>query len=314
MTIAYLGNFKFPWCTEVHVALTLEALGHSVKRLQEDELRTEHVTAACEGVDLMLWTRTYGMLQGDGFGMLATLKDRGIKTASFHLDYYIGISRQLAMKQDPFWYTEFVFQPDGDHNQEFRDMGFNSYWSPPAVYAPECNLETRALTHDLIFVGTHRGYHQEWPWREQMLNFLQASYANLELYPQGEAVRGKELNELYQSTKVVVGDSIMADRSRMYTTDRIFETTGRGGFIIYPHIDWLVSIFGSSVPTFKVGDTEGLNKLIDYYLDENNASEREQYRLQAHEITKTAHTYTQRLSAIVDLLSGRIDALPWKLN
>lgn len=312
MKIAYLGNFRFPWCTESHVALTLEDLGHEVVRIQEDQHSVDQVVDQCAGAGLFLWTRTYGMLQGDAFSMLQRIKSICIKTVSFHLDYYFGISRQTAMPNDAFWFTDFVFQPDGDHIQEFRDMGIKAYFSPPAVFKGGCELfhgpfitneqlnVVQKFEHDLIFVGTSNGYHSEWPWRQELITSVKREFPQLELYPQGEAVRESALNALYASTKVVIGDSIMADRTTTYTSDRIFETTGRGGFIIYPNIPWVTEQFSGHLATYEVGDVSGLVDTIRYYLSHDE--ERESKRLACFEITKTNHTYHNRLSRVLEIV------------
>lgn len=299
MTIAYLGNFKFAWTTERHIALTLEDLGHTVIRLQEDEKSVSEVILAANQADLFLWTRTYGMLQGDGFEML-----RGITVpkTSFHLDYYFGISRQTQIKDDAFWFTDFVFQPDGDHLQEFKDMGINAYFSPPAIFKGGCYLLDRPLQHELVFVGSFVDYHGEWPWRREMVQSLMRSYPQFELWPRGEAIREEQLNELYASTRVVVGDSLNPEGNKTYTTDRIFETTGRGGFIIYPEIQWVSEQFGESLITYKSGDWDGLKGKIDYFLKEENQAELEERRQACFEITKSKHTYHDRLNVILETI------------
>jgi hypothetical protein len=94
MKIAYLGNYKFPWCSEQHFTLTLEKLGYEVVRLQEDEVTVDQIVETANFCDLFGWTRTYGMLKGDGFDMLKRIT---VPTFSVHLDFYFGISRQTAM-------------------------------------------------------------------------------------------------------------------------------------------------------------------------------------------------------------------------
>ncbi len=304
MRIAYLGNFNEAWCTETHIALTLEDLGHSVIRLQENQSTLSDIIGQAETCDLFLWTRTYGWLGCDGFQMLSDLKQRGITTASLHLDFYFGISRERALKDDAFWFTDYVFQPDGDNLDRFRELGINAYWSPPAVYKGGCYLFDRPKVHDLVFVGSSGGYHGEWPWRQELIRNLSTVYPQFELYPKDHAVRESELNDLYSSTKVSVGDSIMSDRNRTYTTDRIFETTGRGGFIIYPDIPWVTEQFDGHLVTYDPGNWQDLKEKIDFWLDPRADSAREEKRILCHNITKEFHTYHNRLTKIIETING----------
>jgi len=301
MKIVYIGNFTFPWCTETHIALTLEKLGHRVISLQENTTTLADVLTACEDADYLFWTRTYGMMQFDGFEMLRRLT---IPSVSFHLDYYFGISREAAMPKDPFWFTDYVFQPDGDHLEDFRKLGINAYWSPPGVYAGEVSLEEQGKSHEIIFVGSWREYHSEWPWRREMVTKLLGSYPQAETFPQGEAIRGQQLNDLYQSTKIVVGDSLNPIGNTTYTSDRIFETTGRGGFILYPRIEWLTTVFPQEI-FYESGNWPELSGKIQYYLSHDG--EREELRKICHVVTKANHTYDQRLKAIFDVLRGKKD-------
>lgn len=300
MRIAYLGNYKYPWCSEAHFTKTLEKLGHEVVRLQEDEVSIETIVREANQSDLFGWTRTYGMLQGDGHEMLRQIT---VPTFSYHLDYYFDISREQSVESDAFWRTDFVFQPDGDNNERFKQMGINAYWLPPAVFEDGCYLLDRPKVHDVVFVGSWQDYHGEWTWRRQLISWLFNMYGSrFEVFPKGEPVRENALNELYASTKIVIGDSIMADHNKTYTTDRIFETTGRGGFIIYPNIEWVAKQFDGQLATYEVGDFTQLHNKIEFFLE--NESEREQMRKACFEITKNNHTYKQRFEKILEIIQN----------
>jgi len=59
-----------------------------------------------------------------------------------------------------------------------------------------------------------------------------------------EFVRGEALNQIYANAKIVVGDTLNLDfKYPWYSSDRLFEVTGRGGFMIYPDIEGLDTFF-----------------------------------------------------------------------
>src|SRR3989304_2166305 len=138
MRIAYCGNFKPTHSTETHLARTLEMLGHQVVRIQEDEVSPDMVFYLAYPCDLFLFTRTWGntvTLQ-----TLDKLREKKVPTASYHLDLYIGLKRDGGLGDDPFWRTDFVFTPDGGHENEFRNLGINHFYMKPGVFETECYI------------------------------------------------------------------------------------------------------------------------------------------------------------------------------
>jgi len=279
MKIAYVGNYKIDFTTENHIAKTLEAMGHEVLRIQEQE---NSLPGWCQRLvprdtDLFLFTRTWGkMVTLDD---LAYLKAIGIPTASYHLDLYVGLSRQSGIESDPFWRTEYVFSADGDPESQkfFESRGINHYWLLPAVYDKECvmfkpNNDPR-LQGDVIFVGGGAEYgHPEWPYRHELVKHLGEKYGNRYKkygYPQ-LSVRGTELNQLYANAKIAIGDSVnIGFKHKNYTSDRLFESIGRGAFTIYPRIEGIADIFeeGVNAVFYEFGNFEELDAKINYYLD-----------------------------------------------
>ena len=106
VTVLYVGNYLHSFCTEAHIARDLEALGHKVVRFQEppgggDLATLQKIEKAAEGVDLVLWTRTWG-LPREATDMWRRIEARGVATASYHLDLYVGLQRQAKVEHDPF--------------------------------------------------------------------------------------------------------------------------------------------------------------------------------------------------------------------
>lgn len=201
-------------CTEVHVAAALEELGCAVDRLQENDVTHRDIAARGAEADLLLYTRTWGLPDpGAVIGVFRQLEARGVVTASFHLDLYLGLEREATLEGDPFWSTGLVLTPDGapESEAEFAWRGIRHIWSPPAVHGPECRSGRfrPQMAHDVTFVGSYPYPHPEWPYRNQLVEWLSATYGSrFRRYGGGSTVvRNEPLNDLYASAKVVVGDS-----------------------------------------------------------------------------------------------------------
>lgn len=323
MRIAYVGNFEPRHSTETHIAATLEYLGHEVMRLQENDPATTSwldSRVARGETDLFLFTRTWGdtvTLQH-----LARLKDLGIPTVSYHLDLYVGLQREDGLDNDPFWRTQYVFTPDGDpHSAEvFKRKAINHYYMKPGVYKAECGYghPRPNLMHDVAFVGGGIEYmHPEWPYRRELVQWLMENYdamtANTPPVPRfgkyghpQRVMRNQDLNDLYSSAKVVVGDSVcIGFNHERYWSDRLYETLGRGGFLIHPYIVGLEDEFTLDGPdqnlvTYEYGNFEQLHGLIDYYVAHDD--ERELIRRAGHEFVKEHATYHNRLQQMLEVV------------
>lgn len=310
MKIIYVGNFKQQHCTEVHIAKTLENMGHTVTRVQEDPSEALALLTKAQGHDLFLFTRTWNNLVT--LDHLKQLKEMGIPTASYHLDLYVGLQRQAGLDNDPFWRTEYVFSPDGDPASQavFESKGINHYYIKPAVFKDECvmlgeNL-TSPLQGDVIFVGSGSAYmHKEWPYRQQLVNWLQRTYGNrYKKYGHPErTVRDMELNQLYANAKVVVGDSLCLNFNHpYYWSDRVYETIGRGGFIIHPYIKGMEEEFtdGENIVFYDFNNWNELGSKIDFYL--SHPLERQAIREAGFDFVKENATYNNRLQQMLDIV------------
>ena len=329
MLIAYVGNKTNKasdgksFNTEAHIALTLEKLGHDVHFIQENELRHYVDDAPDKGslveqvgdADLLLWTRTWKQSDGTGYISdkdLEAIQKLGIPTASFHLDKYAGIKRDGGIGQDTFWKTDFVFSPENstESRRIFKEHGINQIYLPPAVFEDECYIAepVEKYKHDIVFVGGGEEYiHPEWPYRGKLVRWLKETYGDRFVKYGGTdgTIRGSELNQLYASSKIVIGDSLCKDFiDSYYYSDRIFETTGRGGFIISPYIAGITDHFvdRKEAVFYAFDNFNQLKNLIDYYLEHDD--EREAIRKAGFERTKKENTYTNRMKEMIDVIES----------
>lgn len=310
MKISYVGNFEPSHSTETHVAASLESIGHEVSRIQENQIGAGTLLRDVTnfGPDLFLWTRTWpGYVTPD---ILEQLKKLNITSVSYHLDLYVPIRRREAMADDPFWRTDFVFTPDGDPGSAkvFKQMGINHHYLRPGVYDVECKPGkfNAGLAADIIFIGSTYGYHPEWPYRQQLVNFLKETYGGwFRIFGSPfRSIRGQDLNDALASTKIVIGDSLCPGfKHKRYWSDRVYETTGRGGFIIHPRIVGLEKDFveHEEIGFYNYGDFEHLKKLIDWYRSHDEY--REGVRKKGWSRTISQHTYIHRMKEMLDALS-----------
>lgn len=316
MRIAYVGNFSQQHCTEVHIALTLEQLGHEVIRIQETPSRTDdfwvNKVLLPQRADLFLFTRTWGNMVT--LQDLEVLKMHKIPTASYHLDLYVGLKREDGLDNDPFWRTDFVFTPDGSEMaaKVFNDKGINHHYIKPGVFRGECYIKEGTEKYDVVFVGGGQPTgkpiqygHTEWPYRGQLLKFLDDTYKHrYKKFGNPEpTIRNDALNQLYADSKVVVGDSLCLNFDHpYYWSDRVYETLGRGGFIIHPYIKGMEEEFedGQDIVFYQYNDFEGLKEKIDYYLE--HPAQRKAIMMNGHNLVKRKCTYHNRLIQALSII------------
>ena len=323
--ILFIGNFTQQHCSEVHWAKTLESIGNTVIRVQENGYNSKQLGdfLDCQDFDIFLFVRTWG--ETVTLDHLKCLKERNIPTVSYHLDLYVGLARKYlhrnktfenVLHTDPFWQCDYVFSPDGDPNSQniFEENGINHYYMKPGVFEPECILNLKQEhKYDVLFVGggdkigsPHIYGHPEWNYRNELITWLYKNYNNFTKFghPQ-ETIRNERLNELYSNTKIVIGDSVCVGFNHTYYwSDRIYETIGRGGFLIHPYIKGLEEEFtdGENIVFYEYGNFEQLKEKIDYYLE--HSEEREKIRKAGFELVKSKCTYTDRMKQMLEVVDN----------
>lgn len=325
-TVLYVGNFSAPWCTEVHVARDLRNNGCDVIEFQANAKMTMKTIAVLRGlivdrgVDLVLWTRTIGWdLPPAATELLwRWAEERGVVTASFHLDLYLGLDRAATLDSDPFWTTGHVFTPDGNvaSEAEFARRGITHHWMPPAIVSDECvpGQYREEYAHDVVFVGS-KGYHVEWPWRRELIEGLAARYGSRFAHYGGEGLPtvrsglhngeledGLWLNDLYHSAKVVVGDSLNLPGNVNYISDRYFEVMGRGGCLVAPYVPVLEDLgFRSEhFMPYHERDLGNITEQVDYLL--GNGPLRGLMQGSAQAFVRDNHTYKVRLAEALRIM------------
>ncbi len=308
--IVFLGNFRVDFTSESHHAKSLESLGHTVTRLQETESTSQEILKLASSSDLFVWVHTHGWKtpgRYEMFEVLKRLEDLKIPTATYHLDLWFGIGRQKDLTRNPIYkYIGHFFTVDSRMADWFNTKTkVKGHYIPAGVFGEEVTYSPSKIEHDVIFVGS-RKYHPEWQYRPKLINWLESTYKDkFEHYGNGgvKSVRGQELNDLYASTKVVVGDTLCINFDYPdYWSDRIYETLGRGGFLIHPYIPGIEKEFTDKehVVFYEYNNFDQLKELIDYYLTHDD--EREKIRLAGNELVKNNYTYKHRWKSILETL------------
>lgn len=317
--VIYIGNFGPEHSTETHVRQALEANGHEVAAVQEnDELAWELRWWPWNAQpDVVMWTRTKSLSDQiphhTKIAVLDYCRRSGIPTVGYHLDRWWGLPRETdILAGDPFFRVSTLVTADGGHDKEWADAGVNHLWMPPGVSEFECVPGTfeEAYASDVAFVGSWQGgYHPEWAHRDQLVGWLMATYGDrCRFWPQpGQpAMRGAPLRDLYASVKVLVGDSCLVpnrDGSPVarYWSDRVPETLGRGGVLIHPWVDGMNFIGGVHLFYWELGDWEALRSLIDFAVDMSDEA-RAMFRDGARRRILNGDTYTIRMRQLWDHL------------
>lgn len=313
MKIAFIGNHSISFSTESHHAKTFEKLGHTVIRFQENSSSVDAVMKEAVNCDMLYFTHTHSYRLDTNERMVymfTELKRLNIPTVGYHLDLFMGIERQKDLQTDPYWQIEHFFTVDKSMSEFLNaNTQIKGYYLPAGVYEDETYMtepDLNKFPHEIVFTGSF-GYHSEYPYRQKLINWLKETYGNKFAHYGGgghPTKRGHELNVLYASAKIVIGDTLCKDFNYSnYFSDRAFEVPGRGGFMIFPYIKGIEEMYdlGKDIATYTYNDFEGLRKAIDYYLENNEL--RESMRLSGHNKVKSTHTYSHRLTSLLSTLN-----------
>lgn len=311
MKIAFVGNFGVDYSSESHYLKTFAKLGHEVVTIQENRPVPLPVNeyANC---DFLFWVHTHGWETPGIEPLLELFKSQGKPIVGYHLDLWKGLHREADLKVDLYWkrVTHF-FTCDKQFISDLEAMGIKAFYLPAGVFEGECYMaepNREKYPHDIIFTGS-KDYHEEWPYRVRLIDWLQETYGDkFKLYGREKGkdynqIRGHELNVLYASAKLVIGDTLCQGFNYPdYFSDRLFEVTGRGGALIFPFIRGIDKqfILFQELVTYGFDNFEHLKMHIDFFLA--NEPEREKIRKAGFERTKRDHTYTKRLSDMINII------------
>lgn len=313
-TLAYIGNHEPAFSTESFVARGFEENGWTVERIQQSDADAsmDRIGTA----ELVLYTRSHNQsaLGPHWTSLWRGLEAHGAVTASLHLDRFWDLEREHLITgpdTDPLFTTQWVWTADGGEHP-WEKYGINHRWLIPAADRLELTTmpgrDRPRMRHDVAFTGSCDTYHAAYPQRRELIEFLRARYGpRFAHYGHGggqQVVRQQQLNDLYASAKVIVGDSCFANgrpdgvTNDHYWSDRIPEVMGRGGVLIHAHVPGLIATMGTTgYIVHDPGNWNDLGDLIDEFVaDVEHAA---WVRERARDAVLAKHTWTHRVRELL---------------
>lgn len=324
LRVAVLGNFEPEFSTENEYRDAYERNGVAVDTFQEGDPKAMVDLLGClrDGTpDFVHWTRTKGLADrlGDAaqWEMLRTAGRAGVPVVGPHLDIWIGFEREKQIETDPYFRgVDLLLTADGGNQEAWESYGVNHRWLLPAISERWLGLGTpqERYRSKIAFTGSWQGgYHPEAEHRHQLVAWLQETYGDdVRFYPKKgqHAIRGRELNDLYASVDVVVGDSAVLPGKGFYCSDRIPESLGRGAYLLHPATEGIVDQEGGAFKRqdaplcdyWEMWDWAELKHRIDDELETGQWGTAEERQRRVDWIAE-AHTYSHRVREIVDIMN-----------
>lgn len=306
LRIGMIGNFIPAHSTENDRRWSFEHLGHTVIPFQENQTSPRQLLDAVNELDMLVYSHTHdpSYVIDNLIGAFAAYRQAGVPTVSAHLDRWAWLARVKDVGTEATWFTEHIFMADASPEavELYDNLGLQWHYLKPGVVARDCYMAEPdpRFPHDIIFTGS-KGYHREYPFRRQLVDWLHNTYGDRFAHYGGDGIRtlrGRDLNIALASAKIVVGDSCFGGRPS-YVSDRYFETRGRGGFLLHPHVEGVDHV---GVADYEAGSLQDLESAIEYWL--RHPIERDQMRRKGFEHVKAHETYTQRAEQILDTVFG----------
>lgn len=273
--------------------------------VEERATTSRELVRAGRRTDVVLW------VSSGAYHSRSVMEDLRAQTTTvaWHADLFHGLSGRLwDWLASPMWAAEHVFTADGGNGDAWQAMGVRHRWLLPGVrerWTVEGGRLREAFRCDVAFVGA-RQYHGEWPYRVELLDALEAMCGRRGwsfLNPGGRhrrVDRGRRLNDFYRSARVVVGDSLCLEREEArYWSDRVYETTGRGGLLVMPYVAALAADF-PCMPFYRWGDWDHLEDIIGGLLGDSVASDG--IRAECRATTVRGHTYRSRVRTMLEAI------------
>ena len=207
----------------------------------------------------------------------------------------------LSMQKE-FSYVDAVVVASAKVAGEAKKQGIKAYYLPQFTnvkkFYPEYDESKKS---EVLFVGQNDYY-------RQAPRLVYDAGLPITIYgpkwkglAQAEYVNNKILRQYYSSAKIVLNDTRPDMKKFGFISNRIYDVTASGGFLVSDYIPEIEEIYGDSIPMWKTKDE--LISLIKYYLDPAHEAERKEKAERAHEITLknfTSDIVAEKFMTIID--------------
>ena len=222
--------------------------------------------------------------------------------------------------QTELWDFDLVAVASPTYQKEIEQLGIKTIFTPqftnPEKFFYEYDEEK---SHDILFVG-RPGYERISALWAIESGFDVALYGDGwqnkvdNKYFKGKYIDNHELHKYYASAKIVLNDTRHDMKKAGFISNRLYDVTASGGFLISDYMPEIEQFYGDSIPMFKT--KEELKYLIKYYLD--HPEERLEKAKKAQSITLanfTNEVIAKRMIDAVVLDDNKIAIKsPWSSN
>lgn len=299
-TICFIGKFEELY-DEEGKARALEKVGFRVLRFDEQVFNNSKIenqkTLFDTKPDYVFFTKLRTPQKSVFLEMCAS---KGIKTVCWLPDLYFNIEREAELLSDPIFKSDYVFTPDGGNQSKFEKLNINHICVRQGVSEEYLSLNNQDKDIDILFVGTLNPMHL--PYRKMLLDKMVDVYGErFQWYGKynDREVRNSQLESLYSRAKIVIGDCVESDS---YWSNRVYEVTARGGFLIHPKVNDLELHFEDrkDIVFFERHNLENLIHLIDFYIDKEEL--RNEISKSGYEKTKSKNLLIHRANKIKEII------------
>ena len=316
MKIAFIGKFKKIY-DEEGKALSLEKLGHEVIRFDENLFNQGFQTGWTNNLDFLLSYKPdvviYTKLRvPNNIEVIKKLQSNNILTVSWYPDYSFDWNEGLGRLG-----SDLLLIPDSQNKDRWRSLGINQHCVRQGIYHEMCHVgkEIPNLEKDILFVGSLNS--DLYKHRIPLIDFLKGEYGDRFLHMGGQnsdEIRNHSLNDVIKSVKITIGDSLYAP---YYWSNRIYETMGRGGFILHSYVEGIDKEYeiGKHFDVYKTFGKNGWGRQIDFddlkskielYL--NNNKLRNRMAKNGMKYTIRSHTLLNRSKQVVDIITNELES------
>lgn len=203
--------------------------------------------------------------------------------------------KNLPEVKEPDWYSlqtelwnfDLIAVASPSYQKKIEEFGIKTIFVPQFTNPDKFFYEyDKTKAFDILFVG-RPGYERisaKWAIEN---GFDVALFGNgwqdkvEPKYYKGDYIDNEELHKYYASAKIVLNDTRDDMKKAGFISNRVFDVTASGGFLISDYMPEIEQFYGNAIPMFK--NKEELKNLLNYYL--SHPKERTKKAKQAQKIT-----------------------------